>query len=391
MHELKVTLRGVYPLIWRRLQVPSDMSLADLHRVLQVAFDWSDERRHRFTMAGRGIDESIEEEIDLSSCAPEKAKIEYEYDFGASWRHDIVVERIEARAKSAKGSRSELPRCVAGARAAPPEDCGGPWGYIGVLDALSDTRHPDHVDHLERVGVGWDADRFYVEALNQRFDERFAPRSAKKEKASVTTPPPPQSVERPTSSANTLNTPLTDEETELLSEILQVHSKLDVSALLGVLHAVVVAPGEVDASSWMEHVFPEGFGGRDVADAQDRLSILLRQYNEVATALADGRVIAPAADEVSECRSFAKGYLAGAALDPTWWNEPSLRVFLMHLAYLAKRFDLVPPRARMKLESEGDPDARICEMLGALVLGAYEELRPATDGADAADSRRTAR
>lgn len=383
MHELKVTLRGVYPPIWRRLQVPSEMSLADLHRVLQVAFEWSDERRHRFTLVGRGIDEALEEELDLAACAPESSKIEYEYDFGASWRHDIVVERVEARAK---GSKAAPPLCVAGARAAPPEDCGGPWGYMGVLEALSNTRHPDHVDHLERVGVGWDAGRFHVEAVNAHLDERFGPRKAKK--VPVTTPPPPKSVERPTASASTLTTPLDDAETELLIEILQVHSKFEVASLLGLLHAIVVAPGEVDASSWMEHVFPEGFGGRDVADAQERLSILLRQYNEVATALAEGRVIAPAADEVPECRAFAKGYLAGAALDPTWWNDPNLRVFLMHLAYLAKRFDLVPPRARLKLESEGDPDARVCEMLGALVVGAYDELHPATEETE---SQRTAR
>lgn len=360
--ELKVTLRGLYPPIWRRLQVPSTLTLADLHRVLQVAFDWRDEHRHRFTIEGRSFDSDREDEVILADHAAPRSKLSYEYDFGARWQHDITVEHI---GQPPRDPKRPFPICVSAARAAPPEDCGGPWGYMGILEALEDPKHPDHDTHLAFVGVGWNAERVQVEAINVRLEEAFAPRKASKSK--------PKSA--------SLTTPLSDDETKQLALVLAANSDLDVSGFLGVLHAVVVAPGEVDASAWMDHVFPRGFGGRDREDGQRRLSLLMRQYNEVATALADGRVIAPAVDDVRECRSFASGYLRGGALDDTWWNTPALRVFFLHLAYLAGRFDVIPTKARAKLEADGDPEARICEMLGGLVLGAYEALREKSPGA----------
>lgn len=373
--ELKITLRGVYPPIWRRVQVPSAITLADLHRVIQSAFDWRDERRHRFTIASRSFDSDGEDGLVLSALASPKAKLEYEYDFAASWRHDIVVERVDVPLRDPSAA---YPCCIGGGRASPPEDCGGPWGYMGVLEALANPKHPDHDDHLAWLGVGWDAESFDLDAVNERLLARFEPRSSKrrssKGRASKTSSAPP---------APSLTTPLSEEETQLVAEILQVHSELDASGLLGLLHAVVVAPSEIEPAAWIDHVFPEGFGGRDVADAQERLSILLRHHNEVAAALAEGRVMAPASDEVLACRSFANGYVGGASLDPSWFGDPSLKVFFLHMAYLARRFDLVPLKARAKLESEGDPDARICEMLGALVVGAYDEMRAIREGAAA--------
>jgi hypothetical protein len=51
--QLRAVLRGVSPLIWRRLLVPSDASIAQLHEILQVAFGWEDMHLHRFDIRGR--------------------------------------------------------------------------------------------------------------------------------------------------------------------------------------------------------------------------------------------------------------------------------------------------------------------------------------------------
>lgn len=89
------------------------------------------------------------------------AKLLYEYDFGDGWQHDIVVEAI---LQPAEGVR--YPVCVAGKRACPPEDCGGPYGYVELLEALGDPEHPEHEDKLDWIGEGFDPEAFDLEEIN---------------------------------------------------------------------------------------------------------------------------------------------------------------------------------------------------------------------------------
>ena len=91
-----------------------------------------------------------------------KARIVYEYDFGDSWQHEIVLEKtLEPEPKV------KYPRCVEGARACPPEDCGGIWGYADFLEAISDPKHPDHRDMKEWIGGKFDPEKFSVDAVNK--------------------------------------------------------------------------------------------------------------------------------------------------------------------------------------------------------------------------------
>lgn len=124
VYQLRVVLRGVSPLIWRRLEVRSDATLADLHNVLQVAFAWDGSHLHRFKVQGReynGAYDTLQVCLaDLGLRATER--FVYDYDLGALWRHDLRVER----AGPVEAGRT-YPRCVGGRRAGPPEDCGGPW------------------------------------------------------------------------------------------------------------------------------------------------------------------------------------------------------------------------------------------------------------------------
>ncbi len=158
IHRIKASLRGAKPPIWRRFEVPSDITLRRLHRVIQIGFEWQDYHLHVFeTAAGRYGVPDPDDELDIGSDANKKLaavadwpgdRIRYRYDFGDNWELDIVVEAV-LPAKS--GVR--YPRCIGGRRAAPPEDCGGIWGYADLLNILANPRHDEHPARLEWLGI----------------------------------------------------------------------------------------------------------------------------------------------------------------------------------------------------------------------------------------------
>ncbi len=170
VHQIKVVLRGAEPPIWRRLQVPASMTLADLHHVLQVAMGWGDCHLHQFTIAGvrYGIDDGEgwglackdERHAKLYQVARKGARFVYEYDFGDGWEHDIIVENVSPVEEA-------YPVCLAGEQACPPEDCGGVWGYDDFLRALADPAHEDREELLEWVGEEFDPERFDLAAVNR--------------------------------------------------------------------------------------------------------------------------------------------------------------------------------------------------------------------------------
>jgi hypothetical protein len=132
VYQLRVVLRGISPLIWRRLFVRSDTTLAHLHDILQIVFHWSDEHLHSFHIHGREYGSSGAQtcRVLLSDlCLHRGERFWYVYDFGAHWACDIRLEAILL----------PVPRCVypvsiGGKRAAPPEDCWGAWAYMERLD-----------------------------------------------------------------------------------------------------------------------------------------------------------------------------------------------------------------------------------------------------------------
>jgi hypothetical protein len=174
VHRLKVTLRGTKPPIWRRFEVPSDMTLARLHTVIQLGFGWEDSHLWVFeTPAGRYGSYDPDREIrsaankKLSAVADWPAdKIRYEYDFGDSWEHDVVVEAVEPAEPGIA-----YPRCTAGKRAGPPEDSGGVSGYYNLLNTLANPRHENHAQMLWWLGIEaaaeFDPDHFDLEAANK--------------------------------------------------------------------------------------------------------------------------------------------------------------------------------------------------------------------------------
>jgi Plasmid pRiA4b ORF-3-like protein len=160
IYQVKVGLRGAKPPIWRRLEVPADTSLADLHNIIQVAFGWENSHLHvfetaygTFGVADRELGHRAEAPVTLEQVAPGTGdRLQYTYDFGDDWTHEIVVEKVLDRQPVA------YPRCIGGRRAAPPEDCGGIWGYAELVELLGDPGHPEHGDRLEWLGLDSAAD-----------------------------------------------------------------------------------------------------------------------------------------------------------------------------------------------------------------------------------------
>lgn len=170
VYQLKVTLTDSRPPIWRRIQVPSDITLGKLHRILQAAMGWTDSHLHRFDVKGVSygladpeLDFRSERSAKLNEVAPtEGFKFRYEYDFGDSWMHNIVVEKILPADPDQR-----YPVCIKGKRACPPEDCGGVWGYAELEETLKDPSHPEHEEMMEWLDGDFDPEAFDLEQVNQ--------------------------------------------------------------------------------------------------------------------------------------------------------------------------------------------------------------------------------
>lgn len=175
VYQLKVTLDGIKPLIWRRIQVRGDITLFKLHKILQVVMGWQDYHLHQFVIMGEcysvisieadmlGDDFKDEKKFKLSRVIPgEKFKFTYEYDFGDGWDHTILAEKILRPENELKA-----PVCLDGKRSAPPEDCGGKGGYHDVLKALKNPSRPDNAELLEWLGE-FDPEHFDADKVNER-------------------------------------------------------------------------------------------------------------------------------------------------------------------------------------------------------------------------------
>lgn len=102
-------------------------------------------------------------------------RVEYEYDFGDGWVHDLALV-----AQHPPTPRVALPRCTDGARAGPPEDCGGVFGYEELLGILANAKHPEYRERLEWLGYKLDPERFSVTAVNRVLRDAFRPARRKR-------------------------------------------------------------------------------------------------------------------------------------------------------------------------------------------------------------------
>lgn len=169
IYQLKVTLRGINPPIWRRLLVRSTTTLAKLHEIIQDTMGWQNYHLYQFAI---GPVEYEAPDPEATGRDTTKAKLrdlpleigdvfEYVYDFGDDWQHDIVVE------ERLRADQQFYPVCTGGARACPPEDSGGPHHYAEVLQIMRNPEHPDFEETMAWLGDDFDPEMFDLRATNR--------------------------------------------------------------------------------------------------------------------------------------------------------------------------------------------------------------------------------
>lgn len=189
VYQLRVTLREISPLIWRRLLVRDDSTLADLHYTLQIALGWSDVHLHRFTCHGRtyGIPQiggisftASARHVQLTDLKLRgHERFVYEYDFTDGWVLDIRLEQ-----RLPLDARQTYPVCIGGARAGPPEDCGGAWAFMALrqqytpraivarlvelLEGNTEDDRDDACAELAELGYWLHSERLNRRAINRR-------------------------------------------------------------------------------------------------------------------------------------------------------------------------------------------------------------------------------
>jgi len=173
IYQFKITLNHVTPLIWRRFQVRSDITLHRLSTTILLVMDWDGGHLHQFRI--QGIDYAIPHEDYEEDNMPEDEReiilrdmpqgdlngFIYEYDFGDGWEHTVVLEKVLEPQKGIK-----YPVCLEGARSCPPDDCGGPHGYEDFLEAIKNPKHPEHESMLEWIGGEFDPEEFDLDGIN---------------------------------------------------------------------------------------------------------------------------------------------------------------------------------------------------------------------------------
>ena len=180
---LRVELEDVLPLVWRRVVVSDQWTLASLHHYLQWVMGWQDSHPHEFQVGQRlvapewWLQEVASDDATLSYLDERRVSVaavvrdvgvggsfEYRYDMGDGWRHRLVVE-VAVPAWSQYELR--VPACTAGENACPPEDVGGPPGYDHFRAALRDPNHEEHADVLRWIGGVFDPQGFDLNRVNR--------------------------------------------------------------------------------------------------------------------------------------------------------------------------------------------------------------------------------
>ncbi len=181
--QLKLSLRDAKPPIWRRVLVPLDLHLGDLHDIIQAAFMWTDSHEHMFqtglrsgktygALFGAMTYDADEESTPISEVLHNvKDRLEYTYDFGDDWQVRIEVEKVH------EANQEFLPRCTGGRRFAPVEDSGGIGGWEHKMQVMQDPKHPEYDEVREwLVETAFevpDASEFYAVSVNDRFMDEF--------------------------------------------------------------------------------------------------------------------------------------------------------------------------------------------------------------------------
>jgi Plasmid pRiA4b ORF-3-like protein len=183
LYLLHVQLADIVPPIWRRLAVPGPRTLHALHGILQAAMPWQDYHLYQFEISGTRYEDPNPDDRDPSIPDPraftldhlglvQGSQFQYTYDFGDDWLHDLTVEGVVPLPRDFM-----LPVCLSGARACPPEDCGGVGGYEELVAALRRPQSAAAREFRQWLGRVHDPEELDLAAINVRLDHRAPRRS----------------------------------------------------------------------------------------------------------------------------------------------------------------------------------------------------------------------
>ena len=184
-YQIKISIKDIKPVIWRRLRIPGNITFQQLHQIIQASFGWLDYHLYKFEVQktvvtirddnyapgelyGEGFTELDSENTKINELFDANDRCEYEYDFGDSWEHEIIIEK---RLKDTK--KNSFPECLGGARQRPPEDVGGRGGFEDFLNIIQNKKNTEREEMLswaekDTRGRIYDPDYFSVNEVNRR-------------------------------------------------------------------------------------------------------------------------------------------------------------------------------------------------------------------------------
>lgn len=184
IYQIHVSLEEVQPQIWRQLLIPSNLLLSDLHNIIQTVMGWEDAHLHQFIKNKMYYtvqypdDDFWDDDISIDYkkkkirisdlLLKENEKIIYEYDFGDCWEHEILLEKILPI-----DNKQKYPVCLAGKMSCPPEDCGGAWGYMNMLEILNQPEHEEYNSYIDWLGDEFDPKYFDKDNINKSLHQQL--------------------------------------------------------------------------------------------------------------------------------------------------------------------------------------------------------------------------
>lgn len=346
VYQLKVTLKGARPPIWRRLLIASTDNLEDAHIALQIAMGWTNSHLHEFVcghdhygVPDEDFPSNLHDEMDYRLdrvLIKEKDKMNYMYDFGDGWEHEVVLEKILPFDPGAV-----LPVCLKGRRACPPEDIGGIHGYRAFLETISDPSHPEHEDMLEWIGGDFDPEHFDLAETNDLLQEYFSEQEEGGE------------ISKPDTAAfsKDLSTMLNADDSDYLDQFLlerieddadtdgKDEGVLDITELDGLFTAIVSGPVMIPPSQWLQAVWGDF---EPVWESEKEfeviLTLMVRHMNGIAANIMEHSEDFEPIFLEREVRDktytivdeWCEGYRRGVALAAEEWNKggPEMAILL---------------------------------------------------------------
>jgi uncharacterized protein len=318
--DIKVSLMGTEPAVWRLLRVRGDFSLRMLHLMLQLVMGWKHRHLHEFVSADRrrfsdleGVEPQPgvldEKQFLVSDIISEKGdKCLYLYDFGDDWVHEIVLEAV-----TEIGDEDEPVWCLGGGGACPPEDCGGLPGYLELLENLNDLDAVGHDEAVERLGENFDPEAFDCSAFNKLAGVMHAKPGVESASEEM------------------------DEEMQLIMDLHEFlesdavpERAMTVMMLDGFFAALAIHPVTILPTKWLPYVWDVSGEGQQPEfashqDAERVMGLLFTFMNSVTSQLMDENAdytplykIAPIEsdeDEVWAAMDWANGFMLGAMID----------------------------------------------------------------------------